>query len=202
VTVRELSAERWLTVPNALSVARLAGVPVFLWLLLGPRADGWALIVLVISGITDWLDGKLARWLGQYSRLGELLDPLADRAYTLAALVAFLVREIVPWWVVVLIVGRDVVVTLALPFLRRKGYRAFPVLYLGKAATLNLLYAFPLLLLAQMDWPGADLDRPFAYAFVTWGIVLHLWSGALYVIQLVRSPAATSTLAAAPRSST
>jgi len=102
----------------------------------------------------------------------------------------------------VLIVGRDVVVTLALPFLRRKGYRAFPVLYLGKAATLNLLYAFPLLLLAQMDWPGADLARPFAYAFVTWGIVLHLWSGALYVIQLVRSPAVTSTLAAAPRSST
>lgn len=202
MTVRELSAERWLTVPNVLSVARLAGVPLFLWLLLGPRADGWALIVLVISGITDWLDGKLARWLGQYSRLGELLDPLADRAYTLAALVAFLVREIVPWWVVVLIVGRDVVVTLALPFLRRKGYRAFPVLYLGKAATLNLLYAFPLLLLAQMDWPGADLARPFAYAFVTWGIVLHLWSGALYVIQLVRSPAVTSTLAAAPRSST
>jgi cardiolipin synthase (CMP-forming) len=197
VTARELSAERWLTVPNALSVARLAGVPVFLWLLLGPQADGWALIVLVISGITDWLDGKLARWLDQYSRLGELLDPLADRAYTLAALVAFLLREIAQWWVVAL-----VVVTLALPFLRRKGYRAFPVLYLGKAATLNLLYAFPLLLLAQMDWPGADLARPFAYAFVTWGIVLHLWSGALYVIQLVRSPVVTSTLAASPRSST
>ena len=188
MTLRELAGERWLTVPNALSVLRLAGVPLFLWLLLGPRADGWALVVLVASGVTDWLDGRIARALDQYSRLGELLDPLADRLYTVAALIAFLIRGIVPWWVVVLIVGRDVVVSAALPLLRRKGYLAFPVLYLGKAATLNLLYAFPLLLLAQMDWAGAFVARPFAYAFLVWGIALHLWSGTLYLVQLVRAP--------------
>jgi cardiolipin synthase (CMP-forming) len=179
-------------VPNALSFVRLLGVPLFLWLLLGPQADGWALVVLVASGITDWLDGRIARALDQYSRLGELLDPLADRLYTVATLVAFLIRGIVPWWVLVLIIGRDVVVSLALPLLRRKGYLAFPVLYIGKAATLNLLYAFPLLLLAQMDWPGADIARPFAYAFTVWGVALHLWSGALYLVQLVRSPVATA----------
>jgi len=190
VTLRELAGERWLTVPNALSFLRLLGVPLFLWLLLGPRADGWALVVLMASGITDWLDGRLARALDQYSRLGELLDPLADRLYTVATLVAFLIRGIVPWWVLALIIGRDLVVSAALPLLRRKGYLAFPVLYIGKAATLNLLYAFPLLLLAQMDWPGADLARPFAYAFTAWGIALHLWSGTLYLIQLVRSPVA------------
>jgi cardiolipin synthase (CMP-forming) len=190
VTLRELAGERWLTVPNALSFLRLLGVPLFLWLLLGPQADGWALVVLMASGITDWLDGRLARALDQYSRLGELLDPLADRLYTVATLVAFLIRGIVPWWVLVLIIGRDVVVSAALPLLRRKGYLAFPVLYIGKAATLNLLYAFPLLLLAQMDWAGADLARPFAYAFTAWGIALHLWSGTLYLIQLVRSPVA------------
>lgn len=187
MTLRELAHERWLTVPNLLSVVRLAGVPLFLWLLLGPRADGWALVVLVASGITDWLDGRIARALDQYSRLGEMLDPLADRLYTVATLVAFLIRGIVPWWVLALIIGRDVVVSLALPLLRRKGYLAFPVLYIGKAATLNLLYAFPLLLLAQMDWAGADLARPFAYAFTTWGIALHLWSGTLYLVQLVRT---------------
>jgi cardiolipin synthase (CMP-forming) len=192
VTLRELAGERWLTVPNALSFVRLLGVPLFLWLLLGPQADGWALVVLVASGITDWLDGRIARALDQYSRLGELLDPLADRLYTVATLVAFLIREIVPWWVLVLIIGRDVVVSLALPLLRRKGYLAFPVLYIGKAATLNLLYAFPLLLLAQMDWAGADIARPFAYAFTVWGVALHLWSGALYLVQLVRSPVATA----------
>jgi cardiolipin synthase len=191
VTLRELAGERWLTVPNALSVIRLAGVPLFLWLLLGPRADGWALAVLVASGVTDWLDGRIARALDQYSRLGELLDPLADRLYTVATLVAFLIRGIVPWWVLVLILGRDVLVSAALPLLRRKGYLAFPVLYLGKAATFSLLYAFPLLLLAQMDWPGADIARPFAYAFTAWGIALHLWSGTLYLIQLVRSPRGT-----------
>jgi cardiolipin synthase len=190
VTLRELAHERWLTVPNALSFVRLLGVPLFLWLLLGPQADGWALVVLVASGITDWLDGRIARALDQYSRLGELLDPLADRLYTVATLVAFLIRGIVPWWVLVLIIGRDLVVSLALPLLRRKGYLAFPVLYIGKAATLNLLYAFPLLLLAQMDWAGADLARPFAYAFTVWGVALHLWSGALYLVQLVRSPVA------------
>lgn len=192
MTLRELAGERWLTVPNALSFVRLLGVPLFLWLLLGPRADGWALVVLMASGITDWLDGRLARALDQYSRLGELLDPLADRLYTVATLVAFLIRGIVPWWVLVLIIGRDLVVSAALPLLRRKGYLAFPVLYIGKAATLNLLYAFPLLLLAQMDWPGADIARPFAYAFTVWGVALHLWSGALYLVQLVRSPLATA----------
>ena len=198
MTLRELAGERWLTVPNALSFLRLLGVPLFLWLLLGPRADGWALVVLMASGITDWLDGRLARALDQYSRLGELLDPLADRLYTVATLVAFLIRGIVPWWVLVLIIGRDVVVSAALPLLRRKGYLAFPVLYVGKAATLNLLYAFPLLLLAQMDWPGADLARPFAYAFTAWGIALHLWSGTLYLIQLVRSPRETERSGARP----
>lgn len=192
MTLRELAGERWLTVPNALSFVRLLGVPLFLWLLLGPQADGWALVVLVASGITDWLDGRIARALDQYSRLGELLDPLADRLYTVATLVAFLIRGIVPWWVLVLIIGRDVVVSLALPLLRRKGYLAFPVLYIGKAATLNLLYAFPLLLLAQMDWAGADIARPFAYAFTVWGVALHLWSGALYLVQLVRSPVAAA----------
>ncbi len=192
MTLRELAGERWLTVPNALSFVRLLGVPLFLWLLLGPQADGWALVVLMASGITDWLDGRLARALDQYSRLGELLDPLADRLYTVATLVAFLIRGIVPWWVLVLIIGRDLVVSAALPLLRRKGYLAFPVLYIGKAATLNLLYAFPLLLLAQMDWAGADIARPFAYAFTVWGVALHLWSGALYLVQLVRSPVATA----------
>lgn len=183
MTIREIAAERWLTVPNLLSVVRLAGVPVFLWLLLGPRADGWALIVLMISGITDYLDGKLARWLDQYSRLGEALDPLADRLYTLAALVAFVVRDIVPWWVVVLIVGRDVVVSAALPLLRRKGYLAFPVLYIGKAATLCLLYAFPLLLLGDGDGVLPMLARVLGWSFAIWGIGLYWWAGLLYAWQ-------------------
>lgn len=189
------SRDRLLTVPNLLSLVRLAGVPLFLWLLLGPREDGLALIVLVVSGITDWLDGKTARWLDQYSRFGALLDPAVDRLYILATLVAFLIREIVPWWVVVAIVARDLVLVACLPVLRRRGYRPFRVTYLGKSATLCLLYAFPLLLLAQGDSAFAALARPVGYAFAAWGTALYLWSGLLYFAQFVlamRTPTAVA----------
>jgi cardiolipin synthase len=182
---------RVVTVPNALSVLRLAGVPLFLWLLLGPRADGWAVVVLMVAGITDWLDGKAARWLNQYSRLGELLDPAADRLYILATLLAFLLRGIVPWWVVAALIGRDLVLAGCVAVLRRRGYGPFPVTYLGKAATFNLLYAFPLLLLAQPDsvLPTSWLAvvRAFGYAFTAWGGGLYLWSGVVYLVQFGRA---------------
>lgn len=178
--------DRVLTVPNALSVLRLAGVPVFLYLLLGPEEDLWALVVLMVSGATDWLDGKIARWLDQYSRLGAVLDPTADRLYTLAALAAFGIREILPWWVIAVLVARDVVVACCLPVLRHYGYGPFEVHYIGKAATFNLLYAIPLLLLAESTTGllGA-LVQPLAYAFMAWGSVLYVWSGVLYLVQLV-----------------
>lgn len=188
------------TLPNLLSVLRLAGVPLFLWLLLGPRADGYAVLVLALAGVTDWLDGKAARWLNQNSRLGELLDPTADRLYILATLAAFLVRGIVPWWVVAVLVGRDAVLAVCVAVLRRRGYRPFPVTYLGKAATFNLLYAFPLLLLADGGFGLApDLTtvvRAFGYAFTVWGGALYLWSGTVYLIQFCRAmrrPVVTST---------
>ncbi|MFC5995902.1 CDP-alcohol phosphatidyltransferase family protein [Pseudonocardia hispaniensis] len=184
--------DRVVTIPNALSVLRLAGVPLFLYLLLGPRADGWALVVLVAGGVSDWLDGKLARLLGQYSRLGAMLDPAVDRLYILAALLALGVREVVPWWVVIVLVGRDLVLGLCLPVLRRRGYGPFVVTYVGKAATFQLLYAFPLLLVGQGSGWFAELALPFGYAFAAWGVALYLWSGLLYLAQFVlalRTPA-------------
>jgi cardiolipin synthase (CMP-forming) len=177
--------DRVWTVPNALSVLRLAGVPLFLWLLLGPEEDGWALLVFVVSGITDWLDGKIARWFNQMSRFGAMLDPLADRLYTLAAMIAFVVRDIVPLWVVLLVIGRDLAVLVCLPLLRRAGYGPPEVLYLGKGATFVLLYAFPFLLMTQIDSALAGVARPIAYAFTVWGVVLYLWSGLIYVMQAV-----------------
>jgi cardiolipin synthase len=177
--------ERVLTVPNLLSVLRLAGVPLFLWLLLGPRADGWAILVLAVGGFTDWADGKLARLLNQYSRLGEILDPAVDRLYILSALVALGVREIVPWWVVVVLVARDLVLGVCVTVLRRNGYGPFPVIYLGKAATFLLLYAFPLLLLGTRPGFWGELAQPLGYAFAAWGVALYLWSGLLYFAQFV-----------------
>lgn len=176
-------ADRLLTIPNLLSVLRLAGVPLFLYLLLGPREDGWALLVLVFAGFSDWLDGKLARWLDQTSRLGALLDPAADRLYVFCTLLAFVVRDIVPLWIALVLVAREAVVGICLLVLRQRGWGPFEVTYLGKAATFNLLYAFPLLLLAQGDSAWAQVAQPFAYAFTAWGGALYLWSALLYVYQ-------------------
>jgi cardiolipin synthase (CMP-forming) len=179
----ELPDRVW-TVPNALSVVRLLGVPLFLWLLLGPEADGWAVVVLMVSGVTDWADGKLARVLGQSSRLGALLDPAADRLYIVATLVAFVLRDVVPLWLVAVLVGREVVLAVMLLLLRRHGYPPLQVHYLGKAATFLLLYAFPLLLLAS-GGGGWAWVAPVAWALTIWGSALYVLAGVLYVVQVL-----------------
>jgi CDP-diacylglycerol--glycerol-3-phosphate 3-phosphatidyltransferase len=179
----ELPDRVW-TLPNALSVLRLLGVPLFLWLLLGPEADGWAVVVLMVSGITDWADGKLARWLDQSSRLGALLDPAADRLYIVCTLVALALRDIAPVWMVALLLGREVVLGIGLLVLRRYGYPPLQVHYLGKAATFLLLYAFPGLMLAEGSGWFATAIEPFAWAFSIWGTVLYLLAGAFYVVQV------------------
>jgi cardiolipin synthase len=184
VVDRAVLPDRVWTLPNALSVLRLLGVPLFLWLLLGPQADGWALVVLVVSGFTDWLDGKLARWLDQSSRLGALLDPAADRLYIVSTLVALAAREIVPVWLVAVLLGRELVLGLLLLVLRRYGYPPLQVHYLGKAATLLLLYAFPVLLLADGDGRLAALAAPFAWALTIWGAVLYVLAGVFYAVQV------------------
>jgi cardiolipin synthase (CMP-forming) len=178
-------ADRLLTVPNVLSLLRLAGVPLSLWLLLGPHHDLLALLVLALLGFTDWLDGKLARLLNQSSRMGALLDPAVDRLYTLSTLLAFGVRDILPWWVVAVLIIRDLVLLSTLPVLRRHGYGPLPVHYVGKAATLCLLYAFPFLLLAHdvHGWVG-PAAQAFAVAFTGWGGALYLWGAVLYLFQV------------------
>jgi cardiolipin synthase (CMP-forming) len=182
--------DRVVTIPNLLSALRLAGVPVFLWLALGPRDDGWAVILLMASGISDYLDGRIARRWGMTSRLGELLDPAADRLYILATLAALTARSIVPLWLTAVIVGRDVVLALTLPVLRRHGSGPLPVHFLGKAATLNLLYAFPMLLLSVDDTTFGHVIRPLAWTFTGWGTGLYLWAGWLYLVQVRRVAAA------------
>jgi CDP-diacylglycerol--glycerol-3-phosphate 3-phosphatidyltransferase len=180
-SAREIAADRLLTIPNALSTLRLVGVPVFLYLVLGPHADGWALIILMVSGATDYLDGKLARMLNQTSKLGALLDPLADRLYIASTLIALTIRDIVPLWLLIALVLRDLVLLTTVPGLRRMGFgNALPVHFLGKAATFNLLYAFPFLLATTGDGWLATVSRPAAWAFAIWGTVLYWWAAVLY----------------------
>ena len=180
--------ERVLTIPNVISAARLAGVPVFLWLVLGPRsaaADYWAVGLLIAAGLSDWLDGKIARALDQASRLGQVLDPAADRLYIAATLVALAVRAIIPWWLFVVLALREVIVGTALAVLRRRaGFGTLQVSFVGKAATLCLLYAFPLLFLGDHPGWGGTLARILGWAFATWGTVLYWWAALLYLTQV------------------
>ena len=177
------ASDRVLTVPNALSGLRLLGVPIFLWLVL-QEYDGWAVAVLMVSGFTDWLDGKIARKWNQMSKVGALLDPAADRLYILATLIGLTVRDVVPLWLTLVLVGRDVVLAGFLPVLRRHGYGPLPVHFLGKAATFNLLAGFPLLLLGEGDSVVSQVAHAFGWAFAIWGTALYWWAGWLYVVQV------------------
>ncbi|MEZ5186249.1 MAG: CDP-diacylglycerol--glycerol-3-phosphate 3-phosphatidyltransferase [Candidatus Nanopelagicales bacterium] len=188
----EVQSARVVTLPNVLSALRLLGVPLFLWLILVPEADGWAVVLLAVAGFTDWLDGYLARRWHQITRVGQLLDPIADRLYILATLVGLLIRGIVPWWFVVALVSRDLILGIALAMLKRRGVTGLPVHFLGKAATFCLLYAFPLLLLGDATgWP-ADVARVAGWAFAVWGTALYWWAAVLYLGQARRIMAATS----------
>jgi cardiolipin synthase (CMP-forming) len=177
--------DRFLTVPNALSVLRLALIPVFVWLLLVREADGWAFAILMFSGFSDWADGKIARWLDQSSRIGALLDPAADRLYIVIIPIAFGIREFVPWWLIAVIICRDLALFATGPALRSRGLLALPTLYIGKAATFALMSAFPWLLAGQLDSVVGTISYPIGWAFMIWGVALYLWSFVLYAYQTV-----------------
>jgi CDP-diacylglycerol--glycerol-3-phosphate 3-phosphatidyltransferase len=185
VPAAEVRRDLVFTVPNLLSALRLAGVPLFCYLMLGPHADLAAVGVLMASGVTDYLDGRLARAWGQVSRIGQLLDPLADRLYVIATVVVFGLRDVMPWWLGIAIVARDVLLIPTIPILRRRGFGPLQVHFLGKAATFNLLCAFPLLLLAADGGAVGAVVRPFAWAFAVWGVGLYYWAAGLYVVQVV-----------------
>jgi cardiolipin synthase len=172
-------------VPNALSVLRLVLVPVFLYLLLVADARAWAVGVLMFSGFSDWADGKIARLVAnQSSRLGELLDPAVDRIYMVTVPVALAIYGAVPWWIVLTLLGRDVILAATLPVLRSRGLTALPVTYIGKAATFALMSGFPLILLGQWDALWSRVVLACGWAFLIWGMAMYLWSGVLYLIQV------------------
>ena len=174
--------DRVLTLPNVLSVLRLVGVPIFLWAILSEH-DVLALVVLMLSGVSDYLDGKIARRFGMESRLGQLLDPFADRLYIATTLFGLAWRDIIPWWLVIALVGREVLLAGVLWWIKRYGQTGLPVHFVGKAATFNLLYAFPLLLLGEGSSTFAAWALPIGWAFAWWGTVLYWVAGVMYIVQ-------------------
>lgn len=175
-----MAKSKLLNVPNALTGLRALGIPLFIYLALVLEADGWAILTLAVGGATDYFDGKLARAWGQESRFGEFADPAIDRLYIIATLIVLYLREAIPLWVIAVLLARDLILAVITIALTAKSLPPLKVTYLGKAATFNLLYAFPFLLLAlHPGWAGTAAYI-FGWSFTWWGVGLYLFTGASY----------------------
>lgn len=183
-TTKQLSS-RVFTVPNILSFLRLLLVPVFLVLIVRGQ-DALALLVLVVSSVSDFLDGVLARRFNQVTRLGQLLDPAADRLFIFTALIGLAIRGVIPWWLLIVIVARDVMLAVLGVTLANFGYGPLPVHHLGKVATFCLFYALPILMIGQAFPALAWITVPFGWAFALWGAFLYWWAGLIYLRETVR----------------
>lgn len=178
------SSRVW-TVPNLLSMLRLLLVPVFLvFIVLGDYVA--ALAVLIVASVSDLLDGYLARRLDQITKLGRLLDPAADRLYIFAALIGLAARDLVPWWIVVVIVARDVLIVVLGVVLANFGYGPLPVHQLGKVATFALFTGLPILMLGAAFPAVEAASAPIGWAVTLWGAFLYWWAGIIYAIETAR----------------
>lgn len=176
------STDRIWTIPNIISMIRLLLVPVVAILILNGEFLA-AVIVLAIAGISDYIDGWVARRFNQMSKFGKVLDPAADRLFIAVTLIGMAVRDIIPWWLVVAIGSRELLVGLTLPILGRRGFPGYPVHLAGKAGTMALMYAFPLLLLAGIDGIIGDIAYVVGWAAAMWGVYLYWTAGVVYLNQ-------------------
>ena len=171
------------SIPNLLSLLRLAMVPVFLILLLNDQFV-WALIVLAIASASDWFDGYIARRFNQVTELGKVLAPAADRLYIFASLIGLTLNGNIPAWLALIIIARDLMLLAVYPVLASRGYGPLPVHFLGKAGTFSLLYALPLLLMADIFPSAQFIVLPLAWGFAYWGVALYWIAGFIYVNQV------------------
>lgn len=184
-----VSTRIW-TIPNLLSLFRLLLIPVFLVLLVAGQYVS-ALIVLVVSSLTDFVDGYVARHFNQVSRVGQLLDPAADRLFIFSTLIGLAWTGFIPWWLAGMIFARELLLLIVGVMLANHGYGPLPVHHLGKMGTFALLTAMPLLVLGAAFPPLAVWTDPVGWAAALWGVFLYWWAGVLYALQagrLIRIP--------------
>jgi cardiolipin synthase len=171
--------DRLLTAPNLITAVRLAGLPLFVWLVLAAQQYGRAFAVLVVISTTDWVDGYVARRFDQVSRIGKLVDPLVDRLLLVTAAVTLVIAGLLPWPLLGLIVVRDAVV-LGVSLWWYGGVAPIPVSRVGKAATALLMVGIPGFLLSGVDWGGAGAVRVFAWLTTVAGIIAYYVAAARY----------------------
>ena len=173
------SRKEILTIPNGITGIRALAIPFFLWAYLSLENVLLALVILTVGAVSDYVDGKVARALNQESALGAMLDPAIDRAYIAATVIALVIKDVVPLWLLLLLIGRDLWLALILAIKRRRGTGVFEVSFLGKTATFNLLYAFPFLLVAGDSGIGQVFFIG-GWGFAIWGLGLYLVTALQY----------------------
>jgi cardiolipin synthase len=174
-------AARILTIPNGISLVRLACAPVFVWLLAEDDLLA-AAALLAVLGASDWVDGWIARRFDQGSNLGKVLDPVADRILLLLAAVALVVQGSVPLVVGILVLVREAVVSVAVLALAAAGARRIDVQWVGKAGTLALMFAFPLYLWADaISGTASDVVLTAAWFMAVCGLVFSYYAALTYV---------------------
>ncbi|GHG47972.1 CDP-diacylglycerol--glycerol-3-phosphate 3-phosphatidyltransferase [Sinomonas cellulolyticus] len=172
------------TLPNAITVLRFLGVPLFMWLVLAQREYGWGVVVLVVLGGTDWVDGYVARRLGQVSALGKVLDPAADRLALLAVALTLVLAGVVQWWYLAALLVPDLVLGTASLFYFR-NHPDLPVSKIGKVRTALLLVGTPLLVVSKLAIPAAPVYAAIAWAFLILGLIGHWIAAANYFRAIV-----------------
>jgi cardiolipin synthase len=177
----EPASDRILTVPNLITLVRLAMFPVFLWLLFG-RDDRWAAAwLLLVLGGTDWVDGWYARRFNQVSELGKVLDPVADRVLLGGGIIAILVDGSVPPWVAWVMIIREAGISVATVALAAMGARRIDVQWVGKAGTFWLMGAFPAFLASEAGRSTDGLFEVVAWMAAVPGLALSYYAAVTYV---------------------
>jgi len=180
-TAARSGEDRIATVPNLISALRLAGVPVFLYLLLGVEQRRAATILLATLGATDWVDGYIARRWHQVSTLGKVLDPVADRIVLLTGVVAILIDGAAPLWIGVASLGREALISIGTVVVAALGGRRIDVSRAGKAGTFLTYFAYPMFLAGDAELGPRAVWRGLAWTFVLPGVVLSWWALGTYV---------------------
>ena len=180
----QVASSKVFTVANAVSVIRLMAIPVFLWLVIEDRLL-IAFVLLVAAVLTDFVDGMIARRMNEITKLGQFLDPFADRLFIAATVIALAIQDVVPWWFVIAVMLRDALLGVGGVVMARYGAATLPVKWWGKVATFAMLFVLPLFLLGTVLPGVGEITNPIAWVLAIVTVVLYWLVGFSYLFDAI-----------------